>query len=95
MTLSSTTAESSDSSCCWRSPTGYMRWLKRVAEKLSNGSAANANTASRGLWTTRITATATIWSELAMVSGMSSTALLICWMSVLAYAISCPVWARS
>ena len=42
-----------------------------------------------------MTATATIWIVLAIVSGISSTTLLICWMSVFAYAISWPVCAWS
>ena len=61
-----------------------MRWLNRVAEKFSSGSAASANSASPGLCNTRMTATATSWIVLAIVSGISSTTLLICWMSVLA-----------
>ena len=61
-----------------------MRWLNRVAEMFNSGSAARAKNASPGLRMKRITATATIWIELAIVSGINSTALLICWMSVLA-----------
>ncbi len=95
VTLSSTTPDTSDSSFCSCMPTGYMRWLKRVAEKLSNGSRPSANSASPGLRSTRMTTTATIWIVLAIVSGTSSTTLLICWMSVFAYAINWPVCAWS
>ena len=55
VTLSSTTPETSESSFCSCMPTGYMRWLKRVAEKLSNGSRPSANNARPGLRSTRIT----------------------------------------
>ena len=76
-------------------PTGNMRWLKRVAEMLSNGNAPSAKNARPGLRETRMITTATIWIVLAIVSGISRTTLLICWMSVFAYAISWPVCAWS
>ena len=53
VTLSSTTPDTSESSFCSCIPTGYMRWLKRVAEKLSSGSRPSANSASPGLRSTQ------------------------------------------
>ena len=62
-----------------------MRWLKRVAEMLSSGSAAEREQREAGAAQQRGSpTTATIWIVLAIVSGISSTTLLICWMSVLA-----------
>ena len=54
VTLSSTTPDTSDSSFCSCMPTGYIRWLNRVAEKLRNGSRPSANNASPGLRKTRM-----------------------------------------
>ena len=84
VTLSSTTPETSESSFWSCMPTGYMRWLKRVAEKLSSGRRPSANSARPGLRNNRITTTAAIWIVLAIVNGTRSTTLLICWMSVFA-----------
>ncbi len=43
----------------------------------------------------RITVTASTVTPLEMVSGIITTNAWICWRSVLARLISCPVWARS
>ena len=55
---------------------------RRDVEQRQRGRARR--TRGPGCATTRMTATATIWIVLAIVSGISSTTLLICWMSVFA-----------
>ena len=94
-TVSSTTDDSSASSCWSASTDGWMRVENRLATRLTNGSAPSASTARPALLTSRITATASTVAALAMNSGMKTRKKWICWMSLLARAISWPVCAWS
>ncbi len=94
-TVSSTTVESSPSSCCNVMTSGWMREEKTLAATLSNGSAPSASSASPAFVTSRMTATESTVSPLAIARGMNTRKNWICWRSPVARAMTWPVWDAS
>ena len=81
---------------CWSASTdGWMRVENRFDTRFRNGSAPSASRARPALLTSSTTATATTVAALAMNNGMKTRKNWICWMSLLARAMSWPVCAWS
>jgi hypothetical protein len=94
-TVSSTTSASSASSC-WRPITsGWSRVENFLARTLTKGRAQRESSARSASLLKRMTVTARTVTAFDSVSGIITKKNWICWRSVLARLISCPVGVLS